>query len=68
MLLNKWLRMNVLTLKIKKTQYLVFGQKKTENYLNITIREKTIAKTKSAYYLGVVLNENFTWSKHTKKI
>jgi len=55
-----------LSLNIKKTHYILFHyyQRKITDPISIKIDNNTIDHVKSTKFLGVIINENLTWSDH----
>ena len=72
--LNKWLRVNKLSLNITKTEYMIIGSRQrlratTDNeVIEITIEGKAISRVKEAKSLGVHIDDNLTWKTHIEKI
>ena len=65
-----WVDCNGLALNLKKTNYIIFSRKRTErslpspfSILDVTIEQKTEAR-----FLGIIIDENFTWAKHISAI
>lgn len=59
----KWFKINKLSLNIKKTNFILFGQSYKKNPVNITvlIDNVPITKVKSTRFLGVLIDENMSW-------
>ena len=65
-----WLSNNKLTLNIKKTMYMIFGNKRKLNRLkelNIQIGTEKIKRTESYKYLGVHFDSQLSWKEHVKR-
>ena len=65
-----WLSNNKLTLNIKKTMYMIFGNKRKLNRLeelNIQIGTETIKRTEIYKYLGIYFDGQLTWIEHVKR-
>ena len=65
-----WLSNNKLTLKIKKTMYMVFGNKMKLNRLkefNIQIGTEKIKRTEIYKYLGLYFDSQLGWKEHVKR-
>ena len=64
------LKINKLSLNIKKTNYIIFKSKqKLVNYkLNIKLDNIEIEQVSFTKFLGVIINENLTWENHTKVV
>ena len=63
---SNWLKINKLSLNIKKTHFVIFHfrQKRIDQVVNIKIDDKNIDQVTSTKFLGVIINENLTWSDH----
>ena len=61
------LKVNKLSLNIKKTHFILFHnkQKLINNKININMDNSEIEQVFSTKFLGVIINENLTWSDHT---
>ena len=68
-LLVKWVDSNGLALNLKKTHYMVFSNRRTEHLkIDVNIAGTEIARVTEARFLGVILDEKLTWSKHISTI
>ena len=71
-LIHEWLKINKLSLNIKKTKLMVFHTKNKDmsliNKLSLKINKIEISRVKAFNFLGIVLNETLTWSDHTTHI
>ena len=56
---DNWLKTNRLSLNVSKTSYMIISNKK--NALDIKIRETILTKVSTAKFLGVTVDENFTF-------
>jgi hypothetical protein len=66
---NLWLKINKLSLNITKTQYMVFHKpRKRLPALNIEIDSIKVKRCTSFNFLGIHLNQHFTWSDHLKSL
>ena len=63
---SPWFKANKLTLNLKKTKYMVFSRHSSEKELPnpLIILGKKIEKKHEARFLGIIVDENFTWAKH----
>ena len=61
-----WLKANKLSLNIKKTQFMLFGNKKNldPDDVNIVIDGHTIQRTTKSKFLGVIIDEKLNWKHH----
>ena len=69
--ITNWLKANKLTLSIDKSQLLFFDLSPSTNKsdaLNIQINSRKLEQSKSARYLGVVINNKFNWKSHIEYI
>ena len=71
--LGDWFTSNKLSLNIKKTKYTFFHKNSVKDIIplklpDLHIFNKTIERTSSIKFLGVVLDEHITWNEHIKTI
>ncbi len=67
--ISNWLKTNELSLNVKKTKYMIFHTApKKLNKLHLTINNTIIERVTQFDFLGLTLNENFTWKDHINKI
>ena len=62
--LNDWFLANKLSLNINKTCFTLFTRKKIQVECVLKINNIQIKRVPFSKYLGVVIDENLTWSKH----
>ena len=64
--LAKWFRLNKLTLNVSKTNYILFHsyQKKLLTQIKLTINNIPIVQTDKTKLLGIIINQNLTWTDH----
>ena len=64
----EWLQINKLSLNVDKTKYMIFHskQKNIAKYgkLDLKINDKSIQRTNSFNFLGIIINENLNWNDH----
>ena len=63
---DNWLKTNTLSLDVSKTSYMKMSNEK--NALGIKIRESILTKVSTVKFLGVTLDENFTFKNHVNKV
>ena len=66
--LNKWFSLNKLSLNVFKTNYMIFCNKKVPDNVNISINNIEIEQVFDTKFLGVVIDHNFSWKEHIKKV
>ncbi len=66
--LQKWLSRNVLTMNTVKTKYTTFGIARHQPDIDCLFDGKKIERVREFEYLGLVLDENLSFSKHTDHI
>ena len=67
--LSQWLKVNKLSLNLKKTQYMIFSRRKSKDEtINIKIDNQSISETKSSKFLGVYIDNNLNWKTHINYI
>ena len=60
-----WLKVNKLSLNVKKTHFLVFhNKKKPIDKIEIFIDNKAIDQKNNTKFLGVFIDDKLTWKKH----
>ena len=66
---NIWLKLNKLSLNIKKTKLMIFGskQKKIKEIYN-SIDYVHIERVHTLDFLGIMLDESLTWTDHTNMV
>ncbi len=66
--ITDWLKINKLSLNVDKTKLMIFHtpQRNMElfNALNIKMDNLPVKRVKSFNFLGIILNENLTWTDH----
>ena len=62
--LNNWFLANKLSLNINKTCFTLFTKKKIQIDCVLKINNIQIKRVPFSKYLGVIIDENLTWSKH----
>ena len=66
-----WLNRHKLTLNVSKSKFtLIGGSRRLKSFGSITLKieEEEIEQVTSYKYLGVKINETFTWSDHVESI
>jgi len=65
-----WFKANKLSLKIKKTNYMIFSnRKKVANEIqNIEIDKSVVTRVKECKFLGVIIDEHLSWTYHINLI
>jgi hypothetical protein len=68
--ISNWLKINKLSLNIKKTHYILFHfrQRKIPQNLKIIIDNCEVARATFTKFLGVILHENLTWANHVSTL
>ena len=64
-LLTDWLRANKISLNESKTKLLIFNTRRKQNIAvpNIKINNFIVTPEKTVTYLGIEIDENFSWNK-----
>ena len=69
---NKWLISNKLTLNMTKTEYMLIGSRQRLRTLsenpNLKINSVPINRVSTTKSLGVIIDENLSWSSHIDKL
>ena len=66
--LVRWVDCNGLLLNLKKTNYMIFSGQRNDCILNLTIKNTPINRVAEARFLGVIVDEKLSWSKHIKAL
>ena len=63
---SAWFRSNKLSLNVKKTNYMFFGnnRRKCNSNMSLVIDSTAILETSSAKLLGVIMDSGLTWKSH----
>ena len=62
--LVRWVGCNGLALNLKKTTYMLFSRKRNVKIRDVLINNKKIEHVHEARFLGVIVDDKLTWSKH----
>ena len=62
---ENWINLNGLTLNVKKTNFMIFANRKIDElHFSPKIFNWKIERKQSSRFLGVIINENLTWKDH----
>ena len=61
--LNEWFSINKLSLNVKKTNFMVFGNKHINETLKIRINNEDIVKVSETKFLGIYIDFRLNWKK-----
>ncbi len=64
--ISDWLKLNKLSLNVKKCKYIVFHKPKKK--INPNNDDTIIERVQEFNFLGLILNENLNWKNHINKI
>ena len=69
-MVNTWLKLNKLSLNVKKSKYMMFHSKKKKNIQNLNLKfdDDIIERVGEFNFLGLTLDEHLTWKCHINKI
>ena len=59
--ISKWLKVNKLSLNVKKTHYMIFSRKKSNYQLDLRIDNQKIDETPTTKFLGVYIDNKLNW-------
>ena len=62
--ISKWLKVNKLSLNVKKTHYMIFSRKKSNYQLDLRIDNQTVDETLTTKFLGVYIDNKLNWKAH----
>ena len=63
-----WVNNNGLLLNLRKTNYMIFSRKRIHHNINLTMAGVPIERKSEARFLGVIIDDKLTWSRHIKTI
>ena len=67
--IDEWLKINKLSLNLKKSKYMVFKKTSITNInLTLTIDKVVIDRVDYFNFLGLTIDSQMTWKKHTENI
>ena len=66
--LKEWFSINKLSLNVKKTNFMVFGNKHINEALKIRINNEDIVKVSETKFLGIYIDFILNWKKHIQNI
>ena len=67
--ISVWLKVNKLSLNVKKTHFLIFSNKNSKpDKVEIFIDDKAINQEKSTKFLGVYIDDKLNWKTHIEHI
>lgn len=61
---KEWFDINRLSLNLKKTKFMIFGNRKKDDSIVLSIAGTKIMKVREFRFLGVLLDEGLTWKPH----
>jgi hypothetical protein len=67
----QWFKSNRLSVNLKKTNFIIFGNRKKINKIKnfeILLDNMKISRTETAKFLGTVIDENLSWKQHINYI
>ena len=66
---SEWLKVNKLSLNIKKTHYMIFTKKKcAKPEVKLTIDEEILFEVSQTKFLGVIIDNQLSWKNHVNVI
>ena len=71
--ISEWLKVNKLSLNVKKTHYMIFSKKKIKPgvpkpSVNLSIDGQPLSEVEKTKFLGVIIDNTLTWEHHIKYI
>ena len=61
--ISSWFSANLLSLNIKKTNYILFGNKKLSD-ISISINNEKLVRVHETKFLGTIIQSNLKWNTH----
>ena len=65
--LESWFKVNKLSLNVSKSNYMLFGNKKSDNY-NVQLSGINLEKVVVTKFLGVLIDYQLNWNKHIQNV
>ena len=65
---NDWSNINKVSLNSNKTNFMLFANSKSSVNVPITIKNKCIESVYVTKILGIDVDQNFTWKRHTSHV
>ena len=62
--LEKWCKINGLTINPDKTKYMLLSHKKSNTSIKLLLNKKSISRVSNFKFLGVHIDENLSWATH----
>ena len=66
-LITQWFQVNLLSLNVSKTSYIIFGNRLTHE-LNLTMQGTKLEQTLETKFLGVIINHKLSWKSHISNV
>lgn len=66
--LKRWFDLNKLSLNVKKTKLMIFGNRKINSEVNVMIDNIVIERVFETKFLGVILDHKICWKPHVKYV
>ena len=70
--ISEWLKVNKLSLNVKKTHYMIFSKKRTPNFsspkINLKIDGEILSEVDKTKFLGVIIDNKLNWNEHVNYI
>ena len=66
--INLWFAVNKLSLNLSKTNFILFGNRKHNEDIDITINNVKIDRVYVTKFLGVLIDSNLNWKEHIDSI
>lgn len=69
-ILNEWFQMNLLTINVTKTNFVIFAakNKKVTTNIQLEINNHVLERKSQEKYLGLILDKYLNWKSHIEKI
>ena len=63
--ISEWLKVNKLSLNVKKTHFMIFHRKRNLTpSVNLKIDNEVLSEVKKTKFLGVIIDNKLTWKEH----
>uniref|UniRef100_A0A3Q3ITX2 Reverse transcriptase domain-containing protein n=1 Tax=Monopterus albus TaxID=43700 RepID=A0A3Q3ITX2_MONAL len=66
--IKKWCDSNILSLNLDKTKFMVFGNRRLDNELQLKSGGANIERVHEIKFLGVIVDDKFSWKSHIRYV
>ena len=66
--ISEWLKINKLSLNVKKTHFMIFSKARVKPSVNLKIDNENLSEVEKTKFLGVMIDNKLTWKYHVNYI